>query len=626
MKKITFVIPSRNNLEFLQLAYKSIKNLEGEHEILVLNDASVDGTQKWLDSFDDDDLIVYTNPGPDRIGIVGMFDKGIEMATTDIICAFHADMVAGKNLDKNILKHLERGRVVCATRVEPPLHPQGPEKHIQDFGNTPNEFDLNSWYNTDLEQNTFTRGVFAPWCMYKEDFLSIGGHDELFAPQSREDSDLFNRFVLNGYQLIQSWDAIVYHFTSRGSRFNKYSGGDIGKDSPEWKETNSKNEKNFYRKWGTHVQHDRYMHPIVTPKYDIGFVVKMHGNTEMLQHLEPLCSTLYVDCDFDEYIKKEQPNTLYDLSEKIHSIHSEKNNDIIVRFDLNEVNDQSYRFLQQLSEIIFDSGEIGNMSFDCFEIDIIKLNNCNNTHINLTEDNKIVRSLWIGDELSNLEQLCIRSFIENGHEFHLYTYGDVKGIPNGTVVKDGNEILPESDIFFYKTADHYGSYSAFSNWFRYKMLMDKGGYWSDMDTICISPLNFKESYVFSSEYTGEGHKHINAGVIKSPKGSEFIKYCWDKTQEIGKEVRWGQIGPRLVKESVEKHKLTEYVKDPEVFCPTHYENMDVFIGKESLDIHPSCKAIHFWNESWRKTGLDKNGDYDEKSLFEILKKRYHVGR
>ena len=37
-------------------------------------------------------------------------------------------------------------------------------------------------------------------------------------------------------------------------------------------------------------------------------------------------------------------------------------------------------------------------------------------------------------------------------------------------------------------------------------------------------------------------------------------------------------------------------------------------------------AIHFWNEQWRKTGLDKNGDYDEKSLFEILKKRYHVGR
>ena len=43
--------------------------------------------------------------------------------------------------------------------------------------------------------------MFAPWCMYKSDFLAVGGHDELFAPQSREDSDLFYRFYLNGYKL-----------------------------------------------------------------------------------------------------------------------------------------------------------------------------------------------------------------------------------------------------------------------------------------------------------------------------------------------------------------------------------------------------------------------------------------
>ena len=56
MKPITFVIPSRNNLEFLQLAYQSIKNLEGNHEILILNDASTDGTQEWIKSINDPKL------------------------------------------------------------------------------------------------------------------------------------------------------------------------------------------------------------------------------------------------------------------------------------------------------------------------------------------------------------------------------------------------------------------------------------------------------------------------------------------------------------------------------------------------------------------------------------------
>ena len=134
MSKITFVIPSRNNLEFLQLAYDSIRRLDIKHEVLVLNDASTDGTAEWIDTQQDEDLIVYHNPGPERIGIVGMFDKGIEMARTDIIMAFHSDMVVCRDFDKNILKHLERGKVVSATRVEPPLHPDGPEKILRNYG------------------------------------------------------------------------------------------------------------------------------------------------------------------------------------------------------------------------------------------------------------------------------------------------------------------------------------------------------------------------------------------------------------------------------------------------------------------------------------------------------------
>ena len=65
LNKITFVIPSRNNLEFLQLAYKSIRDLTTKHEILVLNDASSDGTQEWIDAQEDKDLITHHNPGPD---------------------------------------------------------------------------------------------------------------------------------------------------------------------------------------------------------------------------------------------------------------------------------------------------------------------------------------------------------------------------------------------------------------------------------------------------------------------------------------------------------------------------------------------------------------------------------
>ena len=382
IEPITFVIPSRNNLDLLKLAYKSIKDLKGDHNILVLDDASEDGTSEWLEytaDNHDNNLFVYTNPGPERVGIVGMFDKGIEMAKTKIIMAFHADMVAGKGLDIEILRHLRPGKVVCATRVEPSLHPPGPEKVIEDFGLMPKEFDYKKWSKYKIETtNTVTNGVFAPWCMYKDDFLSIGGHDELFAPQSREDSDLFNRFLLNKYELIQTWKGFVYHFTSRGSRFNKYSGGDIGKDSPEWQDTNAKNVRNFIRKWKTGVQHDPYMLPIVDPIYDVGFIVE-NCDINSLSILEPWCNDIYGDWvghkgfGINKYIEQEQPRTTHNLSLKIHSDWIEPQNDVVVKFDVQKLTQEDFACIQKLGAILEDSGQIGEMKLGNLHFNIKKL-------------------------------------------------------------------------------------------------------------------------------------------------------------------------------------------------------------------------------------------------------------
>ena len=377
MDKITFVLPSRNNLEFLQLAYKSIRNLETKHEILVLDDASIDGTQEWIKSLNDKDLITYHNPGPERIGIVGMFDKGIEMANTEIIFAFHADMVACKDLDKNILKHLKPGVVVSATRVEPPLHPPGPEKITVDFGVEADQFNFDKWYNESeglKQQDKFTEGIFAPWCMYKSDYLAIGGHDPLFAPQSKEDSDLFNRFVLKGYKVIQSWDGLVYHFTSRGSRFNKHAGGAAGKNSDEWLYTTNKNARNFIRKWGHFVKHDALMKPIIPPKYNIGFAVN-NCNLEALSILEPWCDTIYINDEMGVleacYYELEQKHTKVDLLKKIKTTkYLTLDNDIIVEFDAKQLNQESFNIIPQLSEIIKTSGEIGEFELGIFKISI----------------------------------------------------------------------------------------------------------------------------------------------------------------------------------------------------------------------------------------------------------------
>jgi glycosyltransferase involved in cell wall biosynthesis len=397
MKKITFIIPTRNNLEFLQIAYKNIKKLSnGIHNIVILDDNSSDGTWEWLKSLQDSNLKLYFNNTSERMGTVKLFDKGVELADTEIIMNFHADMVPSPNLDINILKHLKPLTVISSTRVEPPTYSAGPEKIVIDFGDEAETFKEGDWNKWSLENEIInkdktTEGIFAPWCMYKEDYLSIGGYDPLFAPQSKEDSDLFNRFVLNGYSVVQSWDALVYHFTSRGSRFNKFAGGAAGVNSPEWINTNNKNLKNFIRKWGSFVKHDSMMKPIITPKFDLGFRVR-NVDVQKLAVLEPLCSNIGIENRFEiqnEYIKVEQPHTPYNLTDKIKDYEingfNPLTNNIIIEFDVNRMNEQSFNMLLQIPDIIKQSGSVGEFELDIFKVNIKSMETYEHTYIKVNK-------------------------------------------------------------------------------------------------------------------------------------------------------------------------------------------------------------------------------------------------
>jgi hypothetical protein len=177
--------------------------------------------------------------------------------------------------------------------------------------------------------------MFAPWCIHRSDFLAVGGHDTLFAPQSREDSDLFNRFVLNGYELVQSWEALVYHFTSRGSRFNRMSGGDVGQDSSEWKLTNRRNERNFIRKWGSAVETDEFLAPRILDRFEVALVLN-HAVPSLIRELEPWFDVIHSDLAPDEradYIKQEQPNTDLDLERRLRPMAESPTRGVVVHLD-----------------------------------------------------------------------------------------------------------------------------------------------------------------------------------------------------------------------------------------------------------------------------------------------------
>ena len=233
--------------------------------------------------------------------------------------------------------------------------------------------------------------------------------------------------------------------------------------------------------------------------------------------------------------------------------------------------------------------------------------------------NRVIQGLWIGPELSVMEQLSIASFLLNGHEYHLYVYDELKNIPPGTVVKDGNEILPAARIFQYK---HFATYAGFANFFRYKLLLERGGWWVDTDVICLKPFDFPEEHVFATEKVDKGEV-VTSGIIKAPVGSQVMAYAWEVCQSKNPEqLKWGETGPRLMGEAVKKFALELYKKPYNFFCPLSYSEWQAVLEPEMKRLDEHTYAIHLWNEMWRAAAQDKNAQYQEACFYEQLKRKY----
>lgn len=231
--------------------------------------------------------------------------------------------------------------------------------------------------------------------------------------------------------------------------------------------------------------------------------------------------------------------------------------------------------------------------------------------------NRTVRSLWVGPQLSTMEQLSIASYLFHGHEFHLYVYGDVAGIPKGTVVKDAQEIVPESEI------GKFLSLANFSDWFRYHLLFKKGGWWVDLDTVCLWPFDFEEEHVFVEQHPDDRTvDHICAGWIKAPVGSSVIRWCIEECRLVDwKTMEWSVLGPNLITKAVKRFHLP--------YQPWHLFNplpkIQSFING-AAQIPEACFSVHLgqsaWSGVWTGKETDKDASYLPESIYEQLKRKY----
>ena len=299
---ISFCIATaKNEKEYIKLLLHSLKNNTNinDHEILVFIDSDNQNTYEELVNIKKDisNLRIYRNANNYPVGGQRNISIMFNAASNDIVCYLQSDMVVGKNFDQHILKNMsDKNTVLTCSRIEPPLHPPSPEKIHQNFGVTPEEFKYDD-YNKFVEKlqgehRPNMEGHFAPFAIYKSAwFDKLGGFDTQFRC-SREDSDMIIRMRLAGLNMVQTWDACVYHFTCVSSRGKDWYKQDKAVQQKNILQQLADNEelKRFIRKWGLFGHHAK-------PIYDIGIYLNIDQFVDfnILQWIEMYCKVLYIN-------------------------------------------------------------------------------------------------------------------------------------------------------------------------------------------------------------------------------------------------------------------------------------------------------------------------------------------
>ena len=240
----------------------------------------------------------------------------------------------------------------------------------------------------------------------------------------------------------------------------------------------------------------------------------------------------------------------------------------------------------------------------------------------MIEDNKIINGLWIGTSLSCIELLCIKSFLANGHAFYLWVYDRIETqLPEGAIIKDASEIISRENVFCYKNTNQYGhgkgSYAGFSDIFRYKLLYEKGGWWVDMDVVCLNPLDFDEPYVFRTHHEFA----IVGNIMKCEKNSEVMRICYDKaTRLVDENNRDWNLPIRVLNETVQELRLEHYIK--EISNPDSWLYLrKLLFCKHKIPQH--WFALHLINEEWRHHHINKKA-IPKKSHLGIMLQDYEL--
>ena len=248
-----------------------------------------------------------------------------------------------------------------------------------------------------------------------------------------------------------------------------------------------------------------------------------------------------------------------------------------------------------------------------------------------------IATLWIGGRLSWLEQLCLVSFVDAGHETTLYSYAPIDNLPRGVKAASAEEIFPSEPMYRHART---GSPAIHADLFRLNLLKKTDQIWVDADMYCYRPFAFESPFVFGWENPG---LVCNAMLGLPPDADslnglldfftdEYAIAPWlkpwqqrelEEERDAGHPVHmtaqnWGFTGPGAVTHFLKDTGEIEHARSEAAFYPISFKHRNHMIMSKfdiEAELGADCYGVHFWARRMKPRLEEKEGGVPRRGSF-----------
>ena len=225
-----------------------------------------------------------------------------------------------------------------------------------------------------------------------------------------------------------------------------------------------------------------------------------------------------------------------------------------------------------------------------------------------------IHCVWVGKKpFSILEVLSIKQYQKLDFTVNLWLYNSIENIPDGVIVHDANEIMPEDSIFKFDRPDHFGhgSVSHWSDIFQLTLLQKVGGWYSQLDVTCLKIPEDTEYYFAHHEGT-RSDKTINTFIMKVPKNASFLDDCINELKQKINPSTMTNIdwldGMTTIGKNIFKHGLSEYISTKTQECGANT------LTNPHNRPNPKSEFVHWCNALF----VNKNNPIPQSFYYQLL--------